>query len=346
MRPGHVGAAWLLSEHTDVNSTQGREAPRSDPPFRSAAASPSHLVRATGRDRDEPLDDTPGLHIGLLVEGRYLSQSQPAGLAWALRVRGHTVTVLDAQARAHRLGDDRWLEGLDLVVARGRSWELLCLLRWAETQGIRTINRRMAVAGVHNKADMAVTLAAGHIPTPRTFLLPVSAFGARARSGARGFPLVLKPIFGDNGQGIRVVRAPDELDALRWPEPVALAQEWVEGDGYERKVYGIGDEIWVVRRPAPQVGANSTLCSSGASSSELVPVTFEERELAVRCRRLFGLELYGIDCIQTPDGPVVIEVNEFPNYTGVPGASERLADYVLQRAWSARGPRQPEVTSS
>jgi glutathione synthase/RimK-type ligase-like ATP-grasp enzyme len=57
--------------------------------------------------------------------------------------------------------------------------------------------------------------------------------------------------------------------------------------------------------------------------------------LASRCRRAFGLDLYGIDCIPTDDGPVVIEVNEFPNYTGVPQASERLADYVLERTAGA-----------
>ena len=58
--------------------------------------------------------------------------------------------------------------------------------------------------------------------------------------------------------------------------------------------------------------------------SQAVPV-----DLARRCGKLFGLELYGVDCLQTDAGTVVIEVNEFPNYTGVPGADEKLADYVL-----------------
>jgi ribosomal protein S6--L-glutamate ligase len=303
-------------------------------------------VEIAGRDRGERRHARPGLRVGLLVESRYLSQAQPAGLAWALRERGHLVTVLDPQARRYRLGDDRWLDGLDLLVARGRSWELLCLLHWAETCGVRTINRRTAVAAVHNKAEMAVALAAGRIPTPRTFLGSTRTLGSRVRRAERGFPMVLKPMFGDNGRGLHVVHGPAELDALTWPEPVALAQEWVEGDGFEHKVYGIGDELWVVRRPALLAGEGPTPSRDAASSSELLPVTFVERELAVRCRRLFGLDLYGIDCIQTPKGPLVLEVNEFPNYTGVPEASERLVDYVLQHAWSARGPRHPEVHSA
>jgi ribosomal protein S6--L-glutamate ligase len=60
------------------------------------------------------------------------------------------------------------------------------------------------------------------------------------------------------------------------------------------------------------------------------------RELGLRCGELFGLELWGVDCVETPDGPVVIEVNEFPNYTAVPAADERLADHVLERARGTR----------
>ena len=55
------------------------------------------------------------------------------------------------------------------------------------------------------------------------------------------------------------------------------------------------------------------------------------REIAARCGEVFGLELYGVDCIHTPDGPVVVEVNDFPNYSAIPEADGKLADYVLAR---------------
>jgi ribosomal protein S6--L-glutamate ligase len=60
-------------------------------------------------------------------------------------------------------------------------------------------------------------------------------------------------------------------------------------------------------------------------------------ELAHSCGRLFGLELFGLDCIETHDGLRVIEVNEFPNYTLVPGANQKLAGYVVRRARHERG---------
>jgi ribosomal protein S6--L-glutamate ligase len=279
-----------------------------------------------------------------VVERRYLSQAQPTGLVTALRSRGHHVTLLDPQSATFQLGDDRWLSGLDLVVARGRSWELLCLVSWAETRGIPTLNTRSAIAAVHNKAEMGVALAAARVPMPRTFLGPVRMLASSVRASGGSFPIVLKPIFGDNGQGIRVVHDEAELESTEWPEPVALAQELVAGDGYERKVYGIGDDVWVVRRPSLLLldkASRSSLRAGEQPRSENVAVKPPERELARHCSRVFGLELYGLDCIETPEGPVVLEVNEFPNYTGVPDANERLAEYVLRRGrrWSERGGR-------
>jgi ribosomal protein S6--L-glutamate ligase len=55
-------------------------------------------------------------------------------------------------------------------------------------------------------------------------------------------------------------------------------------------------------------------------------------ELARTCGRLFGLTVFGVDCLETSHGPVVIEVNDFPNFTAVPGADVLLARHVLAAA--------------
>jgi len=280
----------------------------------------------------EKAGTTRQLQIGLLVERRYLSQAQPLGMSEALRACGHGVTVIDPLATCIRAGDDGWLRGLDLVIARGRSWQLLCMLSWVEARGVPTINRRGAISAVHNKADMSVALAHAGVPTPRTFLGPTEMIARSLSARGASFPIVFKPLFGDNARGLSVVADESELRALRWPEPCALAQEFVHGDGDDRKLYGIGDEVWAVRKPSPlpRPGGVSRPESRTLSQAEPVPLNPEARELALRCRRVFGLELYGVDCVETPEGLVVIEVNEFPNYTGVPAASERLAEHVVR----------------
>jgi hypothetical protein len=99
------------------------------------------------------------LRIGVLVEPRYLSQRQPAGLCAELRRRGHEVRMIDPDDLPE-VGSDGWLDGLNVVVPRGRSIGLLSLLAWAEHRGVPVVNSRRAIGAVRSKLDMAVALAA------------------------------------------------------------------------------------------------------------------------------------------------------------------------------------------
>jgi glutathione synthase/RimK-type ligase-like ATP-grasp enzyme len=68
-----------------------------------------------------------------------------------------------------------------------------------------------------------------------------------------------------------------------------------------------------------------------------VPVTPQVREIALRCGEAMGLSLYGLDVIESPDGPVVVDVNYFPGYKGVPGAAAAIADHIDHAARATTG---------
>jgi len=258
--------------------------------------------------------------VGLVVEQRYLSQLQPSGLAAALTARGCGVVTVDPDELSFEVRRDGGLEELDVVVARGRSTALFSLLAWAEHRGLPTINRRQAVAAVYNKVEMALALASDGVAIPRTWIGAPKTLAGRVPRET--YPLILKPAFGDNCRGLREVESPAELDRVDWPEPTALVQRYVPSGGVDLKLYGIGERVWAVRKPSPLGESNAS-----AEPARLTPAM---AAIARRCSRLFGLELYGVDCVETDQGPVVIEVNEFPNYTGVADANERLADHVLR----------------
>lgn len=261
----------------------------------------------------------PGAHprIAIAAEPRYFEQAQPACLAAALEKSGEHPIFLDP-----READASSLLGLDLLVVRGRSPALLDLLELAESLGIATINRRAAVAAVLDKGSMARALASAGLPTPPTRIGTKDQIAWSSRPS--DFPLVVKPVFGDNARGVRVVETARELDELPWTEPIMLAQPLVPSDGFDLKVYVAGSEVHAVLKPSP-----IDRRSSGAARP--VPATPALRALALRCGLLFGLDLFGVDCIATPAGPVVIEVNDFPNYSGVDGAADRLARFALTR---------------
>ena len=271
------------------------------------------------------------MHIRVIAEARYWGQLQPSGMIKVLRLNGHQVTIMDPDHAPYEAGENSWMCGIDLIVSRGRSLELLCLLAAAEAAGLRTINRRAAIGRVLNKAEMAAVLAANSIRMPHTY------FGAinRLPDFVSRYPLIVKPVFGDNAQGLRIVNTPGELRELEWETPAPLAQEYIPNEGYDLKLYGIGDEVWAVRKPSPVTRLQfpkNQLPDIREMKAETVTISEELSDLGRRCGRLFDLELYGVDCILTPDGPVVIEVNDFPNYSAVPNADEKLAAYVLRVA--------------
>ncbi len=273
------------------------------------------------------------LRIALIPERRYLSHLQPSGLTAMLRARGHTVKIIDPEESAFRVGDSGWLRDIDIVVCRGRSAGVLSLLSWAESEGLRTINRKDAIAAVLNKAEMAVALSSAGIPMPDSFIGPTDRLAMHLPESA--YPVVLKPVFGDNCRDLRIVSSTSGLSSIKWPEEVAFAQHFVMNDGYDLKLYGIGKEIWPVRKPSCLVKAGiHPAAKKEMDQPHPVPLSVEMKELALKCAETFGLELFGVDCVETDHGLVVIEVNDFPDYTSVPGADGLLAGYVISRALS------------
>jgi ribosomal protein S6--L-glutamate ligase len=273
------------------------------------------------------------LKVGIIAERRYLSQSMPAAALRVLEARGIWADVIcPDQARFApetglvHLVEDGWtvdLNDYDVVLSRNRNGLGLAMLSYAEAAGVLTINSHASTERIRNKANMAVWLSRAGLMCPPTIL----ARNASTLSALPGssFPLILKPTYGDNSQGLQLVRRPEDLETVEWSDDLLLAQRYLPSDGFDLKLYVCGRTVYAVYKPSP---FNGDL----AAAPRPVPATPAMVDLALRCGATFGLEIYGVDTIETPDGLAVIEVNEFPNFSGVPEAAECIADYVLTRA--------------
>jgi ribosomal protein S6--L-glutamate ligase len=269
--------------------------------------------------------------VGVLVDRRYLNQPQPAGLVAALGWAGVDVRTFVTEDTDVDLCAGAWCEDLDVIAARGRSERLLAMLRAAQARGVPAVNSPGAIQAVLDKTGMAAALTAAGVPTPRSWLGRPDQLAAHADLR---FPLVVKPMTGDNARGLRVVHTRAELAALDWPEPVALAQEFHRGDAHDVKLYVAGTAVWAVRRPSTVAEDGSV--TAATDPGRRVASTPQLRTTARACARLFGLSLCGVDCVLTPAGPLVIEVNDFPNYRGI----GRRVDHDLARLVLAqRAPR-------
>lgn len=275
------------------------------------------------------------LKIGCIAEKRYLTQAMPGAVIQALAEQGHRVDILCPQGchfesetgiLRDQGGAQFNLNRYDVILSRNRNALGLAMLAYADAAGIRAINTHASTRQLRNKAKMGVALSQAGVPCAPTIL--ADDITALTRLHQDWFPLILKATYGDNSQGLRLVRRPDDLGDICWRDGLVLAQRYLPNDGFDLKLYVCGETIFAVRKPSPFNGDPS-------AEPQCVPVHAAMADLALRCGRAFGLEIYGVDTIETENGLAVIEVNEFPNFTGVPRAGELIADYVLARTKEA-----------
>lgn len=272
------------------------------------------------------------MKIGVIVERRYLRQTMPAAVLDVFRARGIVADVLSPQhcrfttemgMLETESGEQIDLNHYDAMLSRNRSALGLAVLAYADAADIPAINTYRATQQVRNKAEMAIALGRAGVPCAPTIL--ASDVASLASLPQSWFPLILKATYGDNSQGLRLVRGAEDLGDLHWGEELVLAQHYLPNDGFDLKLYVCGRDVFAVRKPSP---------FNGDPQASPEPVRPDPRmiELALRCGDIFGLDVYGVDTVETTDGPAVIEVNDFPNFTGIPEAADLIADYVLARA--------------
>jgi len=205
----------------------------------------------------------------------------------------------------------------DLYVLKSHTELSLSLAGILHERGARFLNPYPACAALQNKIVAASRLADAGVPVPRAW---VTGDFNLLRELAAAMPLIVKPYRGHRGAGIHVIRTPDELARLPHLEQPMLVQEFIAGSGEDLKVYVVGNQVFAVRKPfsAQSFSVPGVPC--------VVPPAV--RDIALRCGRAFGLGLYGLDIIESPDGPVVVDLNYFPGYKGVPDVAPLIAHYI------------------
>jgi glutathione synthase/RimK-type ligase-like ATP-grasp enzyme len=270
--------------------------------------------------------------VAIVVERRHLENQALRETHRALELAGCAVRLVVPDAD-HAYDIPAEAPAWDAALSRGRDLAGLGILAAASALGVIAINTPRSIELVRNKVAMQAVLLNHGLRLPKTcFAADVATF--RALPPDR-FPLVVKPFDGDGSRGLALLARPEDVDRLpplRTRRSLYLAQEFLETGGWDVKLYGIGTRVWAVRKPSPvsfpEPGPAVTGRTGGA---ELIELDAQLRDIALTCGRACGLELWGVDVAMTPDGPYVIEVNDFPTYSAVRGAGALIAGHVLTR---------------
>lgn len=204
--------------------------------------------------------------------------------------------------------------------------------------GIPVLNPARAVEICVDKAATSFALARHAIPTPPTWTLQCAESARRlVRRELKHGPLVLKPLFGAQGFGLKLISQDEDLPPLDAVSGVYYLQPFIAVDrgGFRdfRIFVSNGEVIAAMTRNAKQWITNLKL---GATPQWLVPDT-EMKELAVRAAAAVGAFFAGVDMLFDASGTLhVIEVNSMPGWRGLQQVSpfsiaDRLAADLLMQ---------------
>ncbi|MEX6506625.1 RimK family alpha-L-glutamate ligase [Jiella sp. M17.18] len=199
----------------------------------------------------------------------------------------------------------------------------LGLLHALERLGVLVSNDARAIENCVDKSMTSFLLARAGLPSPRSYAVESRREAERIVAAERR-PLVLKPLFGAQGKGLKLIGTADDLPPheavaggvyyLQRFAGFAASGRWTD----YRILVSSGRVVAAMRREATNWITN---IKQGATALPMTPDA-EMEALAVAAAAAVGGDFCGVDLLRDPDGAAqVIEVNSMPAWTGLKKAT-------------------------
>jgi ribosomal protein S6--L-glutamate ligase len=284
------------------------------------------------------------LRIALLTrEPRNYSSRR---LIEASEARGHVIEAIDTARCYMRIGtvdaevhyDGHALPRYDAVIPRIGATITdygMAVLRQFSNSGAYCLNTAGAIGRSRDKLLAHQLLARARVPMPITAFAhsPKDTKGLVAVAG--GAPVVLKLLSSTQGKGVLLAesrKAAERLvDAFRGLDANFLVQEFVEeAGGADIRAFVVGNKVvGAMRRQAAKGEFRSNLHRGGTASA--AKLASDEREIAREAAKVLGLQIAGVDLLQTGSGPKVLEVNSSPGLKGIEAATGKdIASLIIE----------------
>ena len=218
-------------------------------------------------------------------------------------------------------------------IGRGSLEEILFrmdLLHKLERLGLVIINPPLAIERSVNKYCSLTLFQENGLPVPRTAVTE-SPDEALKCFHELGGDVVVKPLFGSRGVGSTRITDPDIATrvflAISFHHGVLYLQEFIPHGGSDIRAFVIGDRVVAAMR---RISTNwKTNVSLGAKPVSL-NLSQELETLAVKAAKVIGCKVTGVDIIEGPEGPVVIELNSQPGWRGLQSVTKtNIADEII-----------------
>lgn len=250
--------------------------------------------------------------------------------------RGHEVDVIDTlhcymditRARPAVRYHGEELPYYDAVIPRiGASITFYggSVVRQFEMMGTFCVNESVAISRSRDKLRSLQLLSRKDVGLPRTGFANKPDNIKDLIRNVGGAPVVIKLLEGTQGIGVVLAdtakAAESIIEAFMGLKADILVQEYIkEAGGADLRCFVVGGKVVAaMKRQGADGEFRSNLHRGGQAT--LVRLSKEERATAVKAAKVMGLNVCGVDILQSNNGPVVMEVNSSPGLEGIEQAT-------------------------
>lgn len=220
------------------------------------------------------------------------------------------------------------------ITARG-----VALIRQLDSLEIAHTLKAEALMLARDKMSCLQCLHLAGLPVPDTVLCFGLDDARRAAMRMGPYPIVIKLLESTHGVGVALVRTPYELERiadsfLRLQGRILLQRFIRESRGQDTRALVVGGRIIAcMTRRAARGEFRANLHQGGTAT----PLTLDDdtRRLVLQAARLVGVEVAGVDFLQSSSGPLLMEVNASPGLEGIETTTGvNVARAIIQHAES------------
>lgn len=219
-------------------------------------------------------------------------------------------------------------------IGRGSLEEIIFrmdLLHRLEHSGMLIINPPLSIERSVDKYYTLALLEEHGLPVPRTAITESHEEALKCFHELGG-DVVIKPLFGSRGVGSTRITDPEVATrvfrTISFHHGVLYLQEFIPHGFSDIRAFVVGDHVIAsMHRMAENWKTNVSL------GAKPVPLKLDEEleNLAVKTAKVIGCKVAGVDILEAPKGPLIIELNSQPGWRGLQSVTEiNIADEIIE----------------
>jgi ribosomal protein S6--L-glutamate ligase len=201
----------------------------------------------------------------------------------------------------------------------------LAVVRQFSLMRVPALNEAGPIARAKNKLGCLQLLASKGVRVPATLLSRYPRDLDRLMKLVEGPPLIMKLLRGTQGMGVIFAESRASIESMLetiWSlgEDILLQRFVAESKGRDVRALVVDGEVRAAMR---RVGAEGEFRSNihRGGVGEKVRLSKEFERAARAAARAVGLDVAGVDLLESREGPLVIEVNASPGFEGLEAAT-------------------------